>query len=247
MESEQELTRLAKRMAVLGFCSRREADEYVLKGWVKVNGTVVMEKGHRVKDTDVITLNEEGLQSQDNRVTIIINKPMGYVSAQPEKGYKAAVELFTLENRWEGDDSNIKFSEKHKYGLAPAGRLDIDSLGMLVLTQDGRVAKQLIGETSSKEKEYYVRVVGKIIDNGLALLNHGLSLDDELLRPAHVVWSNDDELKFILKQGKKRQIRRMCELVGLKVTKLKRIRMGNVRLGKLPPGQWRYLRHDENF
>jgi 23S rRNA pseudouridine2604 synthase len=132
-------------------------------------------------------------------------------------------------------------------GLAVAGRLDIDSTGLLVLTQDGRVAKQLIGEDSGIEKEYLVRVQGRLSDHGLALLNHGLSLDGKALRPAKVAWQNDDQLRFILQEGKKRQIRRMCELVGLKVVGLKRVRIGRVMLGDLQPGQWRYLRADERF
>ncbi|WP_199724265.1 pseudouridine synthase [Taibaiella sp. KBW10] len=245
--SDADNMRLAKRMAHLGFCSRREADVYITKGWVKVNGITITEKGQRIKETDVITINSQAQQQQSNRVTIILHKPMGYVSAQPEKGYKAAAELITLQNHWSEDKSGIRYSERHPYGLAPAGRLDIDSVGLLVLTQDGRVAKQLIGDNSGVEKEYLVRVTGKIDDNGLKLLNHGLSLDGELLRPAKVSWQNEDQLRFILKQGKKRQIRRMCELVGLKVVGLKRIRIGNVVLGKLPPGQWRYLGADEQF
>lgn len=247
MNTDNDQMRLAKRMAVLGFCSRREADEYILKGWVKVNGVVVKEKGYKVTEQDKISLDGKGQQQQNNRVTILLHKPVGYVSAQPEKGYKAAAELITPQNRWAEDKSSIRFNEFHKYGLAPAGRLDIDSVGLLVLTQDGRVAKQLIGEHSGVEKEYLVRVTGKIIPDGLRLLNHGLSLDGEKLRPARVTWQNEDQLRFILKQGKKRQIRRMCTLVGLHVTGLKRIRMGKVQLGRLPPGQWRYLRPEEQF
>jgi 23S rRNA pseudouridine2604 synthase len=132
-------------------------------------------------------------------------------------------------------------------GLAPAGRLDIDSTGLLVLTQDGRIAKQLIGEDSPVEKEYMVRVQGTLVGNGLNLLNHGLSLDGKKLKPAKVSWLNDDQLRFTLNEGKKRQIRRMCELVGLKVTALKRVRIGKVKLGDLPVGQWRYLGEDEKF
>lgn len=239
--------RLAKRMAHLGICSRREADAYIVKGWVKVNGEVITEKGHKVIESDKITLNQQAQQQQSNRVTILLNKPVGYVSAQPEKGYKAAAELITPQNHWPDDKSNIRYSDQHKYGLAPAGRLDIDSVGLLVLTQDGVIAKQLIGENSGIEKEYLVRVRGNMIANGLSLLNHGLSLDGEKLRPAKVTIQNEDQLRFILKQGKKRQIRRMCELVGLYVIGLKRIRMGNVRLGELPPGKWRYLRENEKF
>jgi len=244
---EAALTRLAKRMSELGFCSRREADDYITKGWVTVNGIVVCEKGHRVQDTDQIKLNEQGQQQQQKRVTFLLHKPVGYVSAQAEKGYKTAADLITPANQWLEDKSNIRYNDFQKFGLAPAGRLDIDSTGLLVLTQDGRVAKQIIGETSDIDKEYLVRVSGNMIPNGLKLLNHGLSLDGEKLRPAKVTWQNEAQLRFILRQGKKRQIRRMCELVGLKVTALKRIRMGNILLGKLPPGKWRYLRNDENF
>ena len=247
MDEDKDVTRLAKRMAVLGMCSRREADELIGKGWVKVNGKVSTEKGMKVTDTDVITMNDLAQRSQAGRVTILLNKPVGYVSAQPEKGYKAAAELITAQNQWSEDKSNIKYSDRHKYGLAPAGRLDIDSVGLLVLTQDGVVAKKLIGETSSIDKEYLVRVTGKIGAQGLELLNHGLSLDGQKLLPAIVTWQNEDQLRFVLRQGKKRQIRRMCEMVGLHVIGLKRIRMGKVHLGKLPPGKWRYLREGEMF
>ncbi|MCB1943307.1 MAG: pseudouridine synthase, partial [Candidatus Accumulibacter sp.] len=128
-----------------------------------------------------------------------------------------------------------------------AGRLDIDSTGLLVLTQDGRVARQLIGEDSRVDKEYLVRVEGHLDARGLALLNHGLSLDERKLKPARVEWLNDDQLRFTLREGRKRQIRRMCELVGLRVSGLKRVRVGAVRLADLPLGQWRFLRPDEAF
>ena len=116
-----------------------------------------------------------------------------------------------------------------------------------MLTQDGRIAKQLIGDNSNSEKEYLVRVKGSLKENGLALLNHGLSLDGEPLRPAQVTWQNQDQLRFVLRQGKKRQIRRMCELVGLRVVGLKRIRIGRIKLGALPQGKWRYLQANERF
>ncbi len=244
---DKEHMRLAKRMAVLGICSRREADAYILKGWVKVNGVVATLKGQKVTAQDKITLSPQAQQQQHQRVTILLHKPVGYVSAQPEKGYKAAAELITPANQWTEDKSGIRFSEQHKYGLAPAGRLDIDSVGLLVLTQDGRIARQLIGATSEMDKEYLVRVTGQLQENGLRLLNHGLSLDGQALLPAQVSWQNEDQLRFVLRQGKKRQIRRMCELVGLKVIGLKRIRMGKIHLGKLPPGKWRYLAAHEHF
>jgi 23S rRNA pseudouridine2604 synthase len=131
--------------------------------------------------------------------------------------------------------------------LAPAGRLDIDSKGLLVFTQDGRLAKHLTGEASQIEKEYLVRIAGELDDAELALLRHGLALDEKPLRPARVEWINPHQLRFVLLEGRKRQIRRMCNLVGLKVTGLKRVRIGRVLLGKLPEGEWRYLQPGEMF
>ena len=239
--------RLSKRMAELGLCSRREAAEYIEKGWVRVDGRVVSELGFRVRPEQAIELDRRGQTAQDRRVTILLNKPVGYVSGQAEDGYEPASVLITAENRWAEDPSETRFLNTHHRGLAPAGRLDIDSIGLLVFTQDGRIARALIGEDSAIEKEYHVRVEGSLDAEGLKLLNHGLSLDGEALRPAKVSWLNEDQLRFVLREGKKRQIRRMCELVGLKVVGLKRVRIGRVMLGNLPPGQWRYLRANELF
>ena len=234
-------------MSAQGICSRREADSYIEKGWVQVDGETVSELGIKIFAHQKITLNKSAQTQQEKLVTILLNKPISYVSGQPEDGYQPAFVLIKSDARWANDSSSNKFSALHLRGLAPAGRLDIDSQGLLVLTQDGRVAKQLIGEDSQVEKEYLVRVNGKLVGNGLNLLNHGLSLDGQKLKPAKVTWLNDDQLRFILREGKKRQIRRMCELVGLKVSGLKRVRIGKIKLGDLPVGQWRYLRDDEGF
>ena len=242
-----EKIRLSKLMSEQGLCSRREADSYIARGWVFVDGQRITELGTRILPEQKITLDKSAQAKQEARVTILLNKPIGFVSSQAEKGYKPAVSLICAESRYREDHSKMSFSPAHLMGLAPAGRLDIDSLGLLVLTQDGRIAKQLIGEDSPIEKEYLVRVEGKLSDKNLALLNHGLSLDGEALKPAIVEWQNEDQLRFVLKEGKKRQIRRMCELVGLKVVGLKRVRIGKVMLGDLPMGKWRYLREDEGF
>ena len=189
---------------------------------------------------------------QARRVTVLLHKPVGYVSGQAEDGHQPAVVLVTLENQWRAAGAAAeRMQRKDLLGLAPAGRLDIDSTGLLVLTQDGRIAKQLIGEDSAVEKEYLVRVrhekPGRLPDAQLRRLNHGLSLDGKALRPARVTWLNEDQLRFILREGKKRQIRRMCEAVGLHVLALKRVRIGRVLLGELPSGQWRLLGPDEKF
>ncbi len=246
-----ELLRLSKRMSELGLCSRREADEWIARGWVRVDGTVVSELGSKVLPYQSITIERQASAQQARRVTILINKPMGYVSGQAEDGYQPAMVLVNAESRWNEDQASIEFHPSQLKNLVPAGRLDIDSVGLLVLTQDGRIAKHLIGETTSVEKEYLVRVQyskpGKLPDSALRLLNHGLALDGKKLLPAKVRWQNEDQLSFILREGKKRQIRRMCEAVGLKVLGLKRVRIGNVKLGNLPTGQWRYLGSDEQF
>jgi 23S rRNA pseudouridine2604 synthase len=245
--------RLSKRMSELGLASRREADEWIAKGWVRVDGRVVAELGSRVLPEQRVTVDAKASNQQAQRVTVLLNKPVGYVSGQAEDGYEPAFVLVTPANQWRDDASGVHFQREHLRSLVPAGRLDIDSVGLLVLTQDGRVAKQLIGDTSEIEKEYLVRVepadagTERLSEQGLALLRHGLELDGEALRPAQVEWVNDDQLRFVLTQGKKRQIRRMCEAVGLKVLGLKRVRIGRVMLGDLPPGQWRYLRAGESF
>lgn len=239
--------RLSKLMSQLGLCSRREADSYIERGLVFVDGFKVTELGTKVLPSQTVTLGHGARVQQASRVTILLHKPVGYVSAQPEKGYQAAVTLISKDSRFKGDTSPQQFDPSQLFGLAPAGRLDIDSQGLLVLTQDGRIARQLIGTDSQIEKEYLVRVQGKLDEAGLKRLNHGLSLDGEALKPAKVTWQNADQLRFILQEGKKRQIRRMCELVGLRVVGLKRVRIGKIRLGDLPPGQWRYLQEGESF
>jgi 23S rRNA pseudouridine2604 synthase len=246
-----EPVRLSKRMSELGLCSRREADEWIERGWVRVDGKVVALLGSKVSPDQKITVERQAAAEQSKRATILLNKLVGYVSGQAEDGHKHAISLVTEENHWKEDRATMIFHPTQLRSLVAAGRLDIDSVGLLVLTQDGRIAKQLIGEDSTVEKEYLVRVEyskpGRLPESGLRMLNHGLLLDGKALKPAKVRWQNDDQLSFTLREGKKRQIRRMCEAVGLKVVGLKRVRIGGVKLGELPAGQWRYMTPDENF
>ena len=247
-----ESPRLSKVMAERGLCSRREADEWIVNGWVKVDGVIMETLGTRIKPDAEIIVSGYAYEQQAEQVTILLHKPVGYVSGQAEDGYQPAIVLVHPDNEWLDDpdlsDYNAKeFQRGFLHSLAPAGRLDIDSTGLLVLTQDGRIARHLIGEDSSVEKEYLVRVEGELSDTDMKRLNHGLSLDGEQLKPAKVSWQNEDQLRFVLREGKKRQIRRMCEMVGLHVVGLKRVRIGSVNLGKLPQGQWRYLRPNERF
>jgi 23S rRNA pseudouridine2604 synthase len=242
-----EKIRLSKLMAQQGLCSRREADNYIDLGWVSVDGELVTELGTKVYPIQKIQLHDRAQAQQARQVTILLNKPVGYVSGQPEPGYKPAIGLINRESHFPGDQSLQDFNPVHLKGMAPAGRLDIDSWGLMVFTQDGRIARQLVGEQSRIEKEYLVRVEGTLSAHALGLLNHGLSLDGKALKHAEVIQQNRDQLRFILQEGKKRQIRRMCEMVGLKVTALKRVRIGKVKLGDLPLGKWRYLRTGEEF
>jgi 23S rRNA pseudouridine2604 synthase len=267
-------SRLNKRMAELGMASRREADDWIARGWVKVDGQVAV-MGMQVTPDARIEVAKQAQGQQANQVTILLNKPMGIVSGQAEDGHQPAITLIQPQNRWADDNARFFFNPKQLQSLVPAGRLDIDSIGLLVLTQDGRVARQLIGEDSQMEKEYLVRVTtagwGEAGERGdelreinesdvvsinvqavfprqsLERLRHGLSLDGQALKPARVSWQNPEQLRVVLTEGKKRQIRRMCELVGLKVVGLKRVRIGNVMLGHLPVGQWRYLAPHEKF
>jgi 23S rRNA pseudouridine2604 synthase len=267
-------SRLNKRMAELGMASRREADDWIARGWVKVDGEVAA-MGMQVTPLARIEVAKQAQGQQANQVTILLNKPMGIVSGQAEDGHQPAITLIQPQNRWADDNARFFFNPSQLKSLVPAGRLDIDSIGLLVLTQDGRVARQLIGEDSQMEKEYLVRVTtagwGEAGERGdelqqinesdvvsinvqavfprqsLERLRHGLSLDGQTLKPAQVTWQNPEQLRVVLTEGKKRQIRRMCELVGLKVVGLKRVRIGNVMLGHLPVGQWRYLAPHEKF
>ncbi len=272
--------RLNKRMAELGMASRREADDWIAKGWVKVNGRVA-EMGQQVAPDVRIEIDKQAQGEKANQVTILLNKPLGLVSGQAEDGHQPAITLVQPQNRWAEDNARFFFHPRQLQHLVPAGRLDIDSTGLLVLTQDGRIARQLIGEDSRMEKEYLVRVAYTGVENPaaatsaaathaplkaiddrdpvrndvqsvfpahkLALLRVGLSLDGQPLQPALVEWQNPEQLRFVLTEGKKRQIRRMCEQVGLKVVGLKRVRVGRVMLGNLPVGQWRYLQPHESF
>jgi 23S rRNA pseudouridine2604 synthase len=240
--------RLSKLMAERGLCSRREADDFISRGLVFVDGERVSTLGTKVRPDQSVTLAPEARHEQQRLATILLNKPIGYVSGQPEHDYDPAVTLITPENQWRESRGGLVFHPRlHLKGLAPAGRLDIDSKGLLVFTQDGRLARRLTGEGSGVEKEYLVRVTGSLSDAGLSQLRHGLTLDARPLKPAQVEWINSDQLRFTLTEGRHRQIRRMCEAVGLVVTGLKRVRIGQVKLGKLPEGQWRFLLPGETF
>lgn len=223
-------------------CSRREADKYIEQGLVSVDGERITVLGTRISPNQEIELHKEALEQQSSRATVLLHKPPGYVSGLPEMGYQSAVMLVT-----QGNAANQAEKAPDRQGLAPAGRLDIDSTGLIVFTQDGRIARQLIGADSTIEKEYIINVSGGITPEKLEKLRHGLILDEKTLKPATIEETEKNQLKFILNEGRKRQIRRMCELVDLEVRQLKRTRIGKITVSGIPRGNWRLLRHDEQF
>ena len=247
MSTTEEQVRISKILSEKGLCSRREADRYIEQGLVLLDGEVVSELGTRAFRSQKVELMKKASSIQASKATVILNKPVGYIShLDDEKEFTPASSLVTPDNFYINNDAK-KNSRFNTTGLAPAGRLDIDSSGLLVLTQDGRIAKQIIGENAIIEKEYLVRIDGALNNASMDLLNHGLTLDDHKLKPAKVFWQNEDQLSFTLIEGRNRQIRRMCELVGVRVVGLKRVRIGNVKLGDIPTKRWRFLNPNENF
>ena len=246
-KTNSSLERLSKLMAQRGMCSRREADNFIANGYVSVDNKIINTLGTKIHPDQHIELHPDAKQEQQRLVTILINKPIGYVSGQAEKGYHAATRLLTRKYYRGPSNHYPNLSPKLSKNFAPAGRLDIDSQGLLVLTQDGRIAKLIIGAHSRVEKEYLVRITGSVTAAKIESLRHGLSLDGRQLKPAKIVLRKGNLLNFTLTEGRKRQIRRMCQLVDLEVTGLTRIRIGKVRLGRLAEGCWRTLNLEEGF
>ena len=231
-----EAVRLNKFMGQSGLCSRREADALIAEGLVAIEGEVVRDAGRKIQPGQTLTLAERGEAQLAGGVTIVLHKPVGYVSGQPEPAKVPAVRLLTAANRV-GDGA----VPARDASLPPIGRLDEDSRGLLLLSSDGVVAKAVIGPESDLDKEYLVEVAGQVTETKLTRLRHGLELDGRRLKPARVTQLGPQRLRFVLREGRKRQIRRMCELVGLEVTDLLRVRIGPLQLGDLPEGRWRVL------
>ena len=247
MSATEEQVRISKILSELGLCSRREADKYIEQGLVLLDGEVISELGTRAYRSQKVELMKKAAVIQSSKATVILNKPVGYIShLDDDKEFIPASSLVVPDNFYI-NNAGRQNSRFNTTGLAPAGRLDIDSSGLLVLTQDGRIAKQIIGENTIIEKEYLVRIDGVLDNKAMDLLNHGLTLEGYKLKPAKVFWQNEDQLSFTLTEGRNRQIRKMCELVGVKVIGLKRVRIGNVRLGDIPTKRWRFLDSNENF
>ena len=235
-----EPVRINKWLGQSGVCSRREADALIADGLVSVDGEVVADAGRKLEPGQTLTLNDRATAALAEGVTIVMHKPMGYVSGQPEPNKLPAVRLVTDNNRV-GDG----VTPADEVSLPPIGRLDEDSRGLLLLSSDGVVAKAVIGPQSDLDKEYLVRVTGDITEKKLKILRHGLMLDGRQLKPAYVSRMESFRLKFILREGRNRQIRRMCDMVDLEVVDLIRVRIGPLKLDNLPEGKWRLLTPEE--
>lgn len=235
-----EPVRINKWLGQSGVCSRREADALIADGLVSVDGEVVADAGRKLEPGQTLTLSDRATAQLAEGVTIVMHKPLGYVSGQPEPNKLPAVRLVTDNNRFgEG------VTPADEVSLPPIGRLDEDSRGLLLLSSDGVVAKAVIGPQSDLDKEYLVRVTGDITEKKLKILRHGLMLDGRQLKPAYVSRMESFRLKFILREGRNRQIRRMCEMVDLEVVDLIRVRIGPLKLDNLPEGKWRMLTPEE--
>lgn len=235
---EAEPQRVNKWLGQSGVCSRREAEALIEKGLVSIDGEQVTDTGRKILPGQTLTLADSDGPAP---LSVVLHKPMGIVSAQPEQGQVPAVRLLTRAALL-GESPSIPDRDTR---LAPLGRLDMDSRGLLLLSDDGVLAKAIIGPESDLEKEYLVRVTGKITAEKVARLCHGLTMDGRQLKPAKVNVIEGQQLRFVLKEGRNRQIRRMCELVGMHVMDLVRIRIGSLQLGDLPEGSWRVLTEAE--
>lgn len=230
--------RVNKWLAAEGVCSRREAEELIAKGLVSIDGARVDDPGRKIEPGQTIEVGDAQSRPQ---ISVVVNKPVGVVSAQPEGDQLPAARLLTRANLV-GPPRNMP---NKRTRLAPLGRLDQDSHGLLLLSEDGVLAKAVIGPESKLDKEYLVRVSGQVSERKLALLRLGLSLDGRQLKPAKVSMVESQRLRFVLVEGRNRQIRRMCELVALEVADLLRVRIGPLELGDLPERKWRALAPEE--
>ena len=231
-----EPVRLAKRLAELLPCSRREAELYIEGGWVSVDGQVVEEPQYKVI-TRNIELHPDATLAPVEPATILFHQPAG----------DASDPVINAATRAADDSSGVHLLKRHLLRLTPTLPLEPSAGGLSVFTQNWRVARKLIDDAATVEQEYIVEVAGRLSADGLAELNHGLSYNGRALSPAKVSWQNETRLRFALKGVQAGQIAHMCQCVGVPILSMKRIRIGKVAMAKLPPAQWRYLALQERF
>ena len=223
------MMRLQKYLSEAGFCSRRHGEELILAGRVCVNGAVVAKLGTKIDpEKDIVEVGGSRIEAKNDLIYIALNKPKGYVTTCSRERDKIVLDLIDIPER-----------------VYPVGRLDKDSSGLLLLTNDGRLHNILSHPSFDHEKEYEVVVSRPVADDVLDKMASGIHLSDGRTRPAQVKRISSDRFRIVLKEGRNRQIRRMVEKVGNRVKELKRIRISNIRLGGLKDGCWRYLTEKE--
>ena len=225
------LIRIQKYMSERGICSRRTAEQFLLAGKIKVNGSTVTTLGTKIDpDNDVVTYDDSVVRNPDRLRYIMLHKPAGFVTSCSQPGERTVMDIVTIKDR-----------------VYPVGRLDKDSTGLLLLTNDGELAYRLMHPRFQHEKEYIVDTVAPIPEGALQKLRAGIRLGPVQTQPAHVCKLAPRRFRIVLREGRNRQIRRMCRKVGNQVKQLKRIRIENIVLGSLPPGDWRELSQEEQI
>ena len=238
-----EPVRLAKRVVALAQCSRREAEQYIEGGWVRVDGVVVEEPQFMV-DTQTVELDPGAKLIATEPATLVLHKPVGYDDGS---GPNPASALVTPGTRSVNDASGVRPLKRHLQRLTSPLSLPTNASGLMIFTQDWRVSRKLTEDIDRVEQEFVVDVSGTLIPNGLALLNHGLRFNNYAMPPIKVSWQSEQRLRFAFKALQPTQIEPMCQAVGLKVLAMKRLRVGRIPLAKLPPGRWRYLAAGERI
>jgi 23S rRNA pseudouridine2604 synthase len=232
--------RLSKVVAALVPCSRREAEQYIAEGWVRVDGAVVEEPQFRVGEAQRVEIDPKARLQAVGPATLLMHKPAGMSTAQAQAMLGAA-------SHWTGDTSGIRRIKSHGVGLVALLALPTPASGLSVFSQDGRIVRKLTEDAGQIEQELVVDVSGTIAPNGLARLCRGLAFEGKAMPPARVSWQSETRLRFATKGIAPEWVPWMCEQVGLKVTALKRLRIGRVSMAGLPVGQWRYLPEGERF
>lgn len=221
--------RINKFIANAGVCSRRNAEKYILAGRIKVNGQVVTELATQVKPEDIVELDGKRISIATNKKYIMLNKPIGYITTSKEQfSRRSVLDLIDLEER-----------------VYPIGRLDMDSHGLLLLTNDGELTNNIIHPTKHISKQYEVRLKYNIKNEDIEKLKQGVDIGGYITRPAEVVKINNNTIIITIYEGKNRQIRRMCETIGNKVVDLKRVSIGNLKLGELKEGEYIELNDED--
>ncbi len=223
------MDRINKYIASCGICSRRKAESLILDGKVKINDVIVKDLSYKVKDDDIIKIDDKIITKEKEKVYIMLNKPKGYVTTSHEQfGRKSVLDLV---------NENVR--------VYPIGRLDMYTEGLLLLTNDGEFANMLMHPKNKIEKKYVVTNTSQITQNQIKALESGVDIGGYITKPAKINVIDKNKFEISISEGKNRQIRKMCEVVGVKLTNLKRVQIGNIKLGNLETGKYRYLTNDE--